>query len=96
LQVLWAPPDKPPDRIFIARTSERRPEILIAGLGWLGIGDWELDIGPRISGFDVEQAVHAPECEKVFDNGIIRVIPKERLGLGEYDLSLRVRIEAVV
>jgi hypothetical protein len=50
-----------------------------------------LDIGPRISGFDVEQAVHAPECEKVFDNGIIRVIPKERLGLGEYDLSIKVK-----
>lgn len=86
--------DKRPDRIFIARTSERTPEILIAVSDGSGIGDWELDIGPVISGFDVGKEERAPECEKVFENGIIRVTPKARFGFRTYSLSLKVRDRA--
>jgi hypothetical protein len=62
-------------------TSETRPEILIALSDGSGIGDWELNIVPVVDAFEIGE-VRAPECEKVFNNGIMRVIPKGQFRFG--------------
>jgi hypothetical protein len=61
----------------LVRTSERKPEILIAVSDGSGIENWGLEVSPDFP------------REQVFENGIIRVIPKTELS-GDYTLVLTV------
>jgi hypothetical protein len=66
-------------KVLAIRTSERRPEILFSVSDESGIENWELD-------------TNLP-CERVFENGIVKVIPKTELS-GAHNLLLTVRDKA--